>query len=91
MRYLPFSFTRGSTLALLARAAAADPRRRSVCVYCGGVVPIGPESRERTVRCPSCWRRQRIVAGSETLARLSPDALSALRRTTAWVRSWPPG
>jgi len=91
MRFLPFSFVRGSTLALLARAALEDPRRRCLCAFCGGMVPIRPEIARQTVRCPSCWRRQRIVAGTEGLARLSPDALAGLRRTTGWVRRWPEG
>ena len=91
VRYLPFSFTRGATLAALARAASDDPARRSVCAYCGGRVPIRPEAPEQTCRCPQCWRRQRIGAITEGVRRLTPEALDALRGTTAWVRRWPKG
>jgi hypothetical protein len=89
VRYLPFSFTRGATLAMLARAACDDPGRRSVCVYCGGRVPIRPETPEQTCRCPQCWRRQRISAAPERMRRLSAEVLDELRGTTAWVRRWP--
>jgi hypothetical protein len=91
MRYLPFSFARGATLAMLARAASDDPGRRSVCSYCGGRVPIRPEAPEQTCRCPQCWRRQKIGAFTEGVRRLSPEGLDALRGTKAWVRRWPEG
>jgi hypothetical protein len=92
MRYLPLAFTRGPLLGMVMRAAAADPNRRAVCRFCGGLVPMRPEPVVQTVRCPHCWRRQRTSAAhAEVPARLAPSAFEALRGTTKWVRSWPAG
>jgi len=88
MRYLPFAFalTRGSELARVVRAAAEDPRRRALCPTCGGRMPIHPEVAEQTVRCPHCWRWQRVAEDPQTPWRLSDSAVLALRRTRAWAR-----
>jgi hypothetical protein len=87
MRYLPFALTQGSELRWLRRAAAADPRRRTTCAVCGGAIALPPEPVNSTVRCPSCWRRQRICIVPEEPWRLSPDGAQALTQTRRWRRA----
>ena len=86
MRSLPFGLSFGPDLKQAIRAAAQDPRRRMLCGYCGGSIPVGADRAGQVVRCPRCWRRQELTATEETPWRLSASAAAALRETRRWLR-----
>jgi DNA-directed RNA polymerase subunit RPC12/RpoP len=87
MRPLPFVFACQSELTRAAQAAAEDAGRRILCVVCGGRILIRPEKPEQTVRCPHCWRRQRVTREQAPPWRLSETAMLALRQTRRWPRA----
>lgn len=87
MRYLPFALTQGSDLRWLTRAASGDPRRRISCEICGGHIPIAQNQIGAVVRCPSCWRWQRVAPVQEEPWRLSAEAAQALAETRRWRRA----
>ena len=87
MRYLPFALTQGSELRWVTRAASADPRRRIACEVCGGGIPLSPQPIDADVRCPSCWRRQRVLPVRDEPWRLSAEAAQALAETRRWRRA----
>lgn len=86
MRYLPLALSLGPDLKQAIRSAAQDPRRRAMCGYCGGTVPIAPDLPAQRVRCPRCWHWQRICVVEEAPWRLSASAAAALRQTRRWLR-----
>jgi hypothetical protein len=91
MRGLPFAFTQGSELAQAVRLAAQDPARRMVCDTCGGRIPLHRGAAGTVVRCPHCWRDQRVARVQEESWRLSAEAAEALKRTRRWLRDPSPG
>ena len=86
MRYLPLVLTHGPLLAQVIREAHQDPRRHSLCGYCGARIHLDPTRPDARVPCPGCLRAQRMTAGGETPWRLTAASAEALRRTKSWVR-----
>ena len=61
MRGLPFALTSGPLLAQVIRDASDDPRRNTLCSFCGSRMRIKPDRTEQRARCPSCTRWQSVA------------------------------
>ncbi|HEY1933363.1 MAG TPA: hypothetical protein VGG99_15225 [Acetobacteraceae bacterium] len=47
---------------------------------------ITPDRADRSIRCTSCLRVQRVTSDEEPPWRLTAASAEALRRTRSWVR-----
>jgi tRNA(Ile2) C34 agmatinyltransferase TiaS len=86
MRGLPFALTSGPLLAQVIRDASDDPRRNTLCSFCGSRMRIKPDRTEQRARCPSCTRWQSVAVTEETPWRLTAASAEALRQTRRWLR-----